>query len=678
MKRILSLLFVLVFSLATAQGGIVIPTGLKVTTTEPADDRLRVESVAALNDILYPYEGLIAFVEAENTHYFYKNNNWQRLINLNLSTYNNDINFLLADFEILTRSAALNKITTGTLKEGQKYCIIDCEAAMYGGTKFYTYAISASAFSSDGHAIFYNPKYKLETGFGIYDPLESYAKNIKTIWGGYVWQNKNGVKGQVDTRFELNSDWTLIPYNETDYNTSIDRVVYDVHRDMFLSRKSGSIEFVGNWETINLGYANYGCNPIKMMRWGNDDNSNFGVSKVYVKNSFLDIINFKGKFIDQLDLDGYSRMTNFTSEKDEFCYISNVSLNRATLIDYHQMALNKFTAIDVNITGGITSNCSSPGGIFRNIRRTLGSYETWGLECSSPHASTPIIQEQYPELEELESGLSKIVFQNGDKIYKVDFNKINLSNFNNDLTIDGPETPGLQAVLNTGAIANLPSIDLVMNLKNIKLRSSSSVDSRAGSQLIVGENTKLVIDDSTPSKGRELRLGNNGLLIRTGIETGSLTANDYTLPPFRGAANNILKQGEDGAVYWSSVRWDEISGSQSSVNLSQFNNNLPDSNRSVLFEFTQNASPVITKPYTYVLFKDLTSNAIMTLSDPEFSKNATVTVYIDPGVSGYSVDITGDLYTVFGESSTVNNKNKIEFKSVYVNSQTKWKWLIID
>lgn len=148
----------------------------------------------------------------------------------------------------------------------------------------------------------------------------SYAIGQDVIWGGKHWTNTSGNVGTAVDKYTLSgADWTEVVFNDIDYNVSIDIIHYDYEHDMIIRRKDkwgndvdGSYQIFIEYSDPN-GYG-YG-NPIKDFQWGNgpddfntDDYYYLGVVGNYVKDSYLECINFIGGFIYENNLTGQSRI----------------------------------------------------------------------------------------------------------------------------------------------------------------------------------------------------------------------------------------------------------------------------------------------------------------------------------------------------------------------------------
>jgi hypothetical protein len=133
-----------------------------------------------------------------------------------------------------------------------------------------------------------------------------YNESDTVIWGGKKWINNTGSVGLADNKYTLSEgDWTPVEFNSTDYNVVADVIHYDYEHDMIIRRKDKFNNDVdGNYIIFSQfedpDDYDFG-NPIKDFQWGNgtdnyssDNNNYYGVISNYVKDSYLECINFVG------------------------------------------------------------------------------------------------------------------------------------------------------------------------------------------------------------------------------------------------------------------------------------------------------------------------------------------------------------------------------------------------
>jgi hypothetical protein len=133
----------------------------------------------------------------------------------------------------------------------------------------------------------------------------SYAIGSTAIWGGKHWTNKTGAVGSYNDKYTLDStNWEAIAFNSVDYNIVADVIHYDQEHDLIIRRvDKWNNDVSGNYLVFNYiptNFANAG-NPIKDFQWGNGpedynliDGNRTGVFSNYVRDSYLDCINFRG------------------------------------------------------------------------------------------------------------------------------------------------------------------------------------------------------------------------------------------------------------------------------------------------------------------------------------------------------------------------------------------------
>jgi hypothetical protein len=184
----------------------------------------------------------------------------------------------------------------------------------------------------------------------------SYSIGQDVIWGGKHWTNTSGDVGIADDKYTLSAaDWTVVPFNDVDYNVVADVIHYDYEHDMIIRRKDKwNNDVDGNFQVFtefaSLDGYYYG-NPIKDFQWGNgpedfntDDYEYIGVQSNYVKDSYLECINFVGRYLSFNTLTQQSYMfNNITDVYSNIFYntltTSNIRYNKLTdsSIDYNML-----------------------------------------------------------------------------------------------------------------------------------------------------------------------------------------------------------------------------------------------------------------------------------------------------------------------------------------------------
>jgi hypothetical protein len=124
----------------------------------------------------------------------------------------------------------------------------------------------------------------------------TYSGGDKVIWGGYVWENITGSLGSNISTFELDdTNWLRIPYNEIDYNKSIDVIDFEFEYNNISYRNDGNNEVSCTYELIIAGQMDF--NMIKAFPWGNS------FFRCTLNNASINtLINFNGRFIVDMKL----------------------------------------------------------------------------------------------------------------------------------------------------------------------------------------------------------------------------------------------------------------------------------------------------------------------------------------------------------------------------------------
>ena len=119
------------------------------------------------------------------------------------------------------------------------------------------------------------------------DYTSSYNVGDKVIWGGRVWTNRSGSIGHTqgswpNTQLTLNDeDWTVVPFNETNYTIVADLIEYEFEVDNISYRRSANNVEVRSSFKIWSDY--WGYNMIKYFPWGHTN-----IQDISISNSYLD------------------------------------------------------------------------------------------------------------------------------------------------------------------------------------------------------------------------------------------------------------------------------------------------------------------------------------------------------------------------------------------------------
>jgi hypothetical protein len=168
---------------------------------------------------------------------------------------------------------------------------------------------------------------------GVTSPV--YNESDTVIWGGKKWINNTGNVGAATDKYTLSEgDWTPVEFNSTDYNVVADVIHYDYAHDMIIRRKDKwNNDVDGNYLVFTAFKEDFSYgNPIKDFQWGNgpedfniDDYNEIGVFSNYVKDSYLECINFVGYTISNNVLNQYSYMFGNITDKTSSIYYNNLS-----------------------------------------------------------------------------------------------------------------------------------------------------------------------------------------------------------------------------------------------------------------------------------------------------------------------------------------------------------------
>lgn len=233
-------------------------------------------------------------------------------------------------------------VSTDGLVPGTTYSISGVDTPLYGGTTIIIKAATTNKLELAGHGVFYNPKYinlqAPSNGYGIWQSGNTYAIGDDAIWGGKHWTNKTGAAGSSVDKYTLDStNWDVIAFNSTDYNVVADVIHYDQEHDMIIRRKDKWDNDVDGNYLVFIEFSdpdgNDLGNPIKDFQWGNGpegfNTSTYyyrGVFSNYVKDSYLECINFIGDYLLFNTLTEFSKMHSNTTD-----YTSSISNNTLEL-----------------------------------------------------------------------------------------------------------------------------------------------------------------------------------------------------------------------------------------------------------------------------------------------------------------------------------------------------------
>lgn len=219
--------------------------------------------------------------------------------------------------------------TSGNIVAGTLYVIPGVATSFYGGTEIVLTGLNTTNFSKQGWGLFYNPKY---TVYSVWDPTQEYSVGTKIIYGGTVWINTSGNVGSVNDILTLSSgDWTVIPYNNTDYNEAYDFIEYDFDDDFIITRGEAK-----NNNIVSCSYAAsiwWFCsvNPIRVFRWGHDYDGTNGVINCNIRDSYFNCLNIIYGYISEVTMTQFSNFSMLQLTNSS--YIDTIEISNYSNID---------------------------------------------------------------------------------------------------------------------------------------------------------------------------------------------------------------------------------------------------------------------------------------------------------------------------------------------------------
>jgi hypothetical protein len=249
-----------------------------------------------------------------------------------------------------TKSEIDSLISANGLIPFQPYEITEVDSALYGGTTIYVQALNVNTICKEGYGKFYNPKYDKEiAGFGVWDNENTYEAGDKAIWGGLVWENNSGAVGAMLDQYNLNEDWTVVLFDEIDYNVVYDLIKYDIGYDIIHYRNEKGIIIV-DCSVASINYLiGTSVNPIKAMQWGNSFDvytTSSGLKDVSVVSAVAELINFKGAYVDILTVSDNGRIVNNefkgTSYLTQNIFTNGSYMEACSFIDSSNLYQNTF------------------------------------------------------------------------------------------------------------------------------------------------------------------------------------------------------------------------------------------------------------------------------------------------------------------------------------------------
>jgi|688.fasta_scaffold06677_13 hypothetical protein len=260
--------------------------------------------------------------------------------------------------EIISASATIvtkTKAEIDTLISGNDlvpltvYEITGVDTALYGGSTIYLQAINDNILATDGYGKFFNPKYnQAVSGFEVWTSAGTYSIGDKVHWGGKTWENVAGNVGASTDLFTLDAEWSVIAFNDTDYNVAYDLIKYDYVNDNIVYRNELNSNIVStNYDEINW---NIGINPIKAFMWGNifDYAVSKGIGNQIINNSYNENINFRGSFQIYLTFNNGSYQQNITFDNASYQQYLTFDHSGQDILTFDNASYQQYLTFDNN------------------------------------------------------------------------------------------------------------------------------------------------------------------------------------------------------------------------------------------------------------------------------------------------------------------------------------------
>ena len=367
-------------------------------------------------------DGTSTYIEADDLSTVATSGSYNDLVN---KPYN---------FITITKAELDTLIANSELSVGATYEITGVDVPLYGGTTVYLKALLPNKLAEVGTGLFYTPKYdQTVPGYNIWSNYmegefsniigtfesgedvtsntgataiflvqgllaftsgdwsssttitgnvstatadisdfipPSYSIGDKRHWGGMTWTNLTGNVGESEDRYTLDSNWEVISFDDTEYNTSLDEILYDYSDDMILSRKDrygNEVSGSNQWfiESASPDGNNYG-NPIKDFQWGNgqenfntDDYEYKGIQNNKVIESYFECLNFLSKYTWSNTLTNYSYIISNTLTNNSYIEsntLTNSDISSNTLTNSSNISSNTLTDNSYIDSNTLTNN----------------------------------------------------------------------------------------------------------------------------------------------------------------------------------------------------------------------------------------------------------------------------------------------------------------------------------
>jgi hypothetical protein len=155
--------------------------------------------------------------------------------------------------------------------------------------------------------------------------VKTYNVGNTAIWGGKLWTNITGNIGTSLNSLSLNTDWSAVTYNTTDYNLVADAIQYDYDNDTITKRADayGNVVVSTKSDATEFTSRSLTGKPISVFQWGNPYNYSTAKGTGYnqIINGYAECINVIGAFYGNI-IDTRSILNNNT------LYTSRIFNNR--------------------------------------------------------------------------------------------------------------------------------------------------------------------------------------------------------------------------------------------------------------------------------------------------------------------------------------------------------------
>lgn len=296
-------------------------------------------------------------------------------------------------FVEVTKSELDQLITNRNLVKGATYKISKVNTGYnemfppiyYNGSDYgivvYLKAINAFQLEKTGIGEFYNPIYNMDApNYSIWNFNVSYNIGDIVNWGGYAWRNLDGTQGSSIDILTLNESWEKVPYDLINYNKVYNEITYNYEFDLITRRfeENGSnLVQIDNFSimlTSMYSGMGYPVNPISVFKWGWPINfyAVYGMGNIYVVDSVFECVNYAGRLLYDIKLNGFSHIKSLNANSDTF--INTIRLDNGSYIENitNVDSVNNITLTDSSSMTNLNSNTNS--GEFSYINLSGQSY----------------------------------------------------------------------------------------------------------------------------------------------------------------------------------------------------------------------------------------------------------------------------------------------------------------